>query len=96
MVSTEVTAARQGPLLALAVGGAARGVVDEIEDHVLADGAAADLNDGLGNVHRSGPVLLFYLIGRKFPEHVEATMLRTGLEFSSFTPRRDESVQMVF
>ena len=64
MVSTEVSAERQGPLLALAIGGAARSVVDEIEDQIIALGTDADFNDGLGRVHRSGPALRSDLLDR--------------------------------
>ena len=78
MAATKVSAQRQGPLLALAIGGAARSVADEIPDELLVHGAAADLGDGLGLVQRTGPRLLLYALERAFPENMEAKMLRTG------------------
>ena len=96
MAATKVTPERQGPLLALAIGGGGRTVADELPDELLAHGAVADLGDGLGQVHRTGPKLLLFALSRKFPENLEATMLRTGLEFFAFTPLQQETTQMVF
>ena len=96
MVATKVTKERQGPLLALALSGAARTVVDEIPDHVLVSGGSADIGDGLGEQPRSGSDLLFIALQRKFPDNSEAAMLRAGLEFFSFTPRPGEQVQIIF
>ena len=59
IVSTEVAPERQGPLIALAIDGAARAVVDELDDELLSLGANTDLGDGRGAVHHSGPKLLF-------------------------------------
>ena len=96
MSLTKVSVERQGALLAMAIGGAGRTVADEIPADMLQNGAQADLGDGVGNVYRSGPQLLFHALGRKFPDNQEALMLRAGLEFFSFTPRRDETPQLVF
>ena len=56
--ATKVDVARQGPLIALAIGGAARTVVDEIPNDVLVYGGVLDTGDGLGAVHRTGVQLL--------------------------------------
>ena len=96
MSATKVAKGRQGRLLALAIGGAGRTVVDEIDDAFLQYGGVVDLNDGEGPTHRTGPRLLFIALERKFPDNKEAHMLRTGLEFFAFTPRREETVQLVF
>ena len=96
MVATKVSSERQGPLIALAVGGAARTVADELPDDLLVRGAVADLGDGLGNVHRHGVTLLFHALMRKFPENQEARMLRAGLDFFAFTPRAGETTQLIF
>ena len=90
MVATKVSQARQGPLLALAVGGAARTVVEVIDDVHLINGAIFDSGDGQGAIQHSGPELLFHCLLQKFPENQEAVMLRTGLDFFAFTPRRDD------
>ena len=82
-------------MLALAIGGAARVIVDEMDDDDLAVGRIVDLLDGRGDVHRSGPTLLFHVRERKLPENQEAAMFRAGLEFFAFTPRRDETDQIV-
>ena len=81
MSATKVAPQRQGPLLALAIEGAARMVVDEIPDDQLVNGHLADIGDGQGQVHRSGPALLFIALQRKFPDNTEAGMLRAGLDF---------------
>ena len=52
--ATKVEPARQGPLIALAIGGAARTVVDEIPNDVLIYGGVLDTGDCLGAVHRTG------------------------------------------
>lgn len=94
--ATKVNQERQGALLALAIGGAARTVVDDIPDDLLCSGGQADLGDGLGTVHRTGPQLLFHALYRKFPVSMEANMLRAGLEFFAFTPLAAENAQLMF
>ena len=84
MAATKVNAERQGPLLALAIDGAARTVADDMPNDILAYGSVADLLDGQGAVHHSGPQLLFQALTRKFPDNMEALMLRAGLEFFAF------------
>ena len=37
-----------------------------------------------------------FALSRAFRENLEATMLRTGLEFFAFTPQSHETTQMVF
>jgi len=96
MAATKVSPERQGPLLALALGGAGRTVADELPNDLLAYGAVADLGDGQGMVQHTGPQLLFHALTRKFPDNLEALMLRTGLEFFAFTPGRNENTQLVF
>ena len=43
MAATKVTQSREGPLLALAIGGAGRTIADELPDDLLINGAEADL-----------------------------------------------------
>ena len=64
MVATKVSAERQGPRLALAMGGAARNVADDIGDDLLVNGAMIDLGDGAGPLHRSGAQLLVRALKR--------------------------------
>ena len=96
MAATKVSEPRLGPLLALAVGGAARSVVDDIPERLLINGGNEDLGDGNGMTHHSGPSILFIHLQRAFPDNLEANMLRAGLNFFSFTPRHDETQQIVF
>ena len=72
--ATKVNDERQGPLLALALGGGARTVIDEMDDQVLQFGANADLGDGRGNVRRTGIELIFRALSQKFPTDNEALM----------------------
>ena len=94
--ATKVDAARQGPLVALAIGGAARTVVDKIPNDVLVHGGVLDLGDGAGAVHRTGVQLIIHALRRKFPDNLEAQMLRAGLEFFSFQPSPGETVLIIF
>ena len=96
MAATKVNQERQGPLLASAIGGAGRTVADEIDDTLLAHGDNMDLGDGEGLKYRTGPRLLFIALESKFPDNLEANMLRAGLDFFAFCPRRDETVQLIF
>eukprot|EP00971_Amphidinium_carterae_P351093 6491908-Amphidinium_carterae.1 len=90
--ATEVPTERQAPLLVLALGGSARRIGEQIPAQVLRDGAIANLNDGLGQIHHSGTALLFRALQRKFPENEEADMLKCGMEFLGFRPRAGESL----
>jgi len=94
--ATKVSPERQGPLLALAVGGAARTRVDEISEIALRNGAQIDLGDGRGHVQRSGIELVLAALHKAFPDNEEAEMLRVCLEFFSFTPRGGEKIQIIF
>ena len=94
--ATRASPDRHGPLLSLAIGGAARAILDDLSTDDLADGRILDIGDGQGMILRSGPTLLFHVLERKFPGDPEAAMLRAGLEFFAFTPRRDETAQIVF
>eukprot|EP00971_Amphidinium_carterae_P338489 6475850-Amphidinium_carterae.2 len=95
--ATEVSEARQGPLLSLAVGGAARSIADELPVEFLKSGpgGVADLGDGRGVQQRSGVDLLLHALHRRFPSNQEASMIRAGLELLSFTPRRQETIEAV-
>ena len=59
-------------------------------------GAVADLGDGQGNVYRTVPQMLFHALAKKILHNREALIPRAGLEFSSLTPQRDETPQLVF
>ncbi len=96
MGATKVSAERQGTTLALAVGGAGRTVADTIEDYILRDGLHHDFNDGRGVCLHSGADVLFRVLQQKFPEDAEAQMIRAGLEFFGFTPRRGETLRALF
>ena len=67
----------------MAIGGAGPTVADKVPVDVLTQEAVADLGDGLGNVHRTLPQLLFHALGPKFPDNQEALIFRSGLEFFS-------------
>ena len=95
-VATRVAQERQGPLLSLALGSIARTIADEISEEVLSTGAAVDLNDGRGQIPHSGVEILLALLRNKFPPDSEATMLRTGLDFFSFTPVMGEDLRSMF
>ena len=85
--ATKVAINRQAPLLALAIGGAGRTIVDEIDDTMLVNGGFADFRDGNGPQHRTGIQLIFRALDLKFPANQEAMMLKAGLEFFAFTPQ---------
>ena len=53
MAATKVNKERQGPLLALAIGGAGRTVADDIDGTLLANGDNVDLGDGEGMRYRT-------------------------------------------
>ena len=91
--ATEVTQERQGPLLSLAVGGAARTVADQIPIDLLRYGGSADLQDGRGATHHTGPEFLVAALKRKFPENPEVEMIKSGLEFLNFRPRPGETLE---
>jgi hypothetical protein len=94
--STKVSIERQGPKLSLAIGGAARVIVDDLPEELLASGSIVDFGDGKGLVHRTGVELVFRAIFLRFPTDKEALMLRVGIEFFNFTPRRDELLPAIF
>ena len=94
--ATKASRERQGPLIALALSGAARVVADQLPDELLDSGAVVDLGDGLGAINRSGVKILFSMLYRKFPDNVEVLMLRSGLEFFGFTPAPGETVSIIF
>ena len=86
--ATKVPPHRQGPSVALAVGGAARTVIDDVEEEILINGVVADFHDGAGDVIRSGVAALIRVLELKFPTNTEALMLQAGLDFSRFAPAR--------
>eukprot|EP00971_Amphidinium_carterae_P145320 2879387-Amphidinium_carterae.1 len=92
MGATEVAEERQGPLLALSVGSAARTIADQLPLTLLRNGGIADFADGLGPVHHPGPWFLIRALQRRFPERPEVTMIRSGLELLQFMPRRGEQL----
>ena len=94
--ATQVTVQRQGPLVALAIGGAARAIVDQIDDQALRDGVVADFHDSRGNVDHSGVELVFRVLEQHFPPDEEAQMLRAGLDFFGFTLRARELTESLF
>ncbi len=96
MTSTKVAAERQGATLALAVSGAGRTVADTVEDVILREGFTHDFGDGRGVCLHSGPECLFRVLEGRFPEDAEAAMIRAGLEFFGFTPRRGETLRALF
>ncbi len=90
--ATKVPPERRGPLLSLAVGGAARTIAVDIDTQVLVRGATCDIRDGQGPQARTGPEMLFLHLLSRFPDNEEALMLRAGLEFFGFTPSRSEDI----
>ena len=67
--ATKVAQDRQACLVALAIGGAARRVIDEIDDNILMNGMDGDLGDGLGAQHHSWLKCLFHALEQKFPDN---------------------------
>ena len=65
--ATKVTVQRQGQLVAFAIGGAARVIVDQIGHQALRDGVVADFQDGRGNVDHSGVELVFRVLEQHLP-----------------------------
>ena len=95
LAATKLAPQRQGPLVSLAVGGAARIVLDDVDETMLVDGALADFGDGRGMVQRSGVECILRLLRLKFPANVEANMLKAGLEFFAFCPRPGELYEII-
>ena len=96
MAATKLSEQRKGPLVSLSVGGAARIVLDELDEETLINGVRADLNDGQGLRHHSGVDCIIRILRLKFPENLEARMLRAGLDFFSFCPRQGEVWEVLF
>ena len=94
--ATRAEPARHGFLLSMATGAGARIVTDTLPPDLLAGGRVGDFNDGRGNVHRTGCAWLIFLLKQRFPTDTEALMLRTGMEFFNFTPRRNEHLEGLF
>ena len=90
LAATKLHTARQGPLISLSVGGAARMVLDELDEETLIHGTVADFGDGQGRQAHSGVECIIRVLRLKFPENSEARMLKAGLEFFSFCPRPGE------
>ena len=80
----------------MAIGGAARVIVDDLPEVLLAAGSTVDFGDGKGLVHRTGVELCVHAIFLRFPIDKEALMLRVGIEFFNFTPRREELLPAIF
>ena len=94
--AAKVTVQRQGPLVALAIGGAARAIADQIDGQALRDGVVADFHDGRGNLDHSEVELVFRVLEQHFPPDEEAQMLRAGLDFFGFIPRAQELTESLF
>lgn len=93
LAATKLSDERKGPLVSLAVGGAARIALDELDEETLIQGAVADFDDGRGACHRSGIECLVRCLRVKCPDNEEARMLAAGLEFFSFCPRAGEIIE---
>ena len=78
---SQCSAASRSVIVALAIGGAARVIVDPIDGQALRDGVVADFHDRRGNVDHSGAELVFRVLEQHFPPDEEAQMLRAGLDF---------------
>ena len=89
VVATEVLEHRQGQLLIWALGGQARKLFEGMSAHEKQYGA--ELDDGAGNVVRVSAVeFILGVLESHFPAHKETRVLRTGLDFFKFVPRRSE------
>ena len=54
-----------------------------------------DLPDGHGgHYHISAVEFILRVLEDRFPVHQEARLLRTGLDFFKFTPRKDERCEV--
>ena len=94
--STKVHASRQGPLVALAIGGQARLIIDKIDEETLINGVQADFRDGQGVIFHSGVDCILQALERKFPANTEADMLASGIRFFGFSPRPQELWSVLF
>ena len=94
MAATKVSQERQGPLLALSIGGAGRRIADMLDESLLIHGG--DGNFGQGVQWYCGVRFLFEALNRRFPANEEAEMLRAGIEFFAFTPAQSETCQLLF
>ena len=83
LAATKLSEQRKGPLVSLAVGGAARIVLDDVDEETLVNGVMADFGDGQGRRRRTGVECLIQVLRQKFPDNLEARMLKAGLEFFS-------------
>ena len=88
LAATKIAGQRLGPLVSLSVGGAARIVLDELDEDTLVNGTVA--NFGEGTRQHSGVECIIRVLRLKFPENLETKMLRAGLEFFAFCPRPGE------
>lgn len=87
--ATEVPEYWQGQLLIWPLGGQARKLFDGMPTHDKQHGA--ELQDGQGTVVRVSAVeFILGVLEAHFPVHEETRMLRTGLGFFKFMPRRGE------
>ena len=71
-------------------------LVDDIGDDLLINGGDADFNDGNGLRRHSGMEFFSRSVELRFPENLEAQMLRASLEFFGVTPRAEGTCQLIF
>ncbi len=71
-------------------------MADQIDDVLLKEGGHADLHDGHGEVYHVGIEFIFRALELQFPVDTEAMMLRSGIEFFGFTPRKGEQLPSLF
>ena len=95
MAATKLSANRQGPLVSLAVGGAARICLEDMDEEILINGAHADFDDGQGLRQRTGVECIIRVLRLQFPEHQEANMLKAGLDIFSFCHRPREVYEVL-
>ena len=89
VAATEVPEHRQGQMLIWALGGQARKFFEGMNIHEKQYGA--ELDDGQGQVVRVRAVdFILGVLEAHFPVHEETRVLRTGLDFFNFVPRRSE------
>ena len=87
---TTIPESKQGFMISLSVGGAARMVLDDLDEDILVNGQVADFGDGQGRILHSGAECIFRTLRLKFPPGLLEARSQTGSESSegigSFCP----------
>jgi len=88
----EVPAQNQGPIVVPQLQGEARNLANAISLDVLIHGENADWNDGQGLCHHAGLHVLIRRLAERFGELEIETVIRTLIEFFSFSRKPGEDI----